>query len=171
MRPTTSKYIQVKKSQIHNLGVYAKKDIPKKTKIIEYVGKKLTKKESDKAFENSWQKHEKSPKKNGGVYIFELNKKYDIDGSPDYNTARLINHSCNPNCEVDIIKDHIWISSIKNINKGDEISYNYGYDIDDYKDHPCRCGSKKCVGYILDEDHWPKIKKSLAKKNKTKKKN
>ena len=64
------------------------------------------------------------------MYIFELNKKYDIDGFFRYNKARYINHSCNPNCEVDIINDRIWISSIKNIRKGQELSYDYGYEFD-----------------------------------------
>ena len=94
------------------------------------------------------------------VYVFELNKLYDIDGSAAYNHAKLINHSCNPNCEVEIINNEIWISAIKNIKKNTELSYNYGYSYDtDYVDHICKCGSSKCVGYILDEDHWPKLKK------------
>ena len=93
------------------------------------------------------------------VYVFELNKLYDIDGSVSHNHAKLINHSCNPNCEVEIINNEIWISAIKNIKKNTELSYNYGYSYDtDYIDHICRCRSSKCVGYILDEDHWPKLK-------------
>ena len=93
------------------------------------------------------------------VYVFELNKLYDIDGSVSHNHAKLINHSCNPNCEVEIINNEIWISAIKNIKKNTELSYNYGYSYDtDYVDHVCKCGSSKCVGYILDEDHWPKLK-------------
>ena len=51
----------------------------------------------------------------GSVYIFELNKKYDIDGAFRYNKARFMNHSCDPNCEVEIEKNEIWISSIKDI--------------------------------------------------------
>ena len=79
-----------------------------------------------------------------------MDSKYDIDGSFEYNKARYINHSCNPNCEVDIVEGKIWISSIKKILKGQELSYDYGYefDKDDYKDHICKCGEKKCIGYI-----------------------
>ena len=56
------------------------------------------------------------------------------------------------------------ILSIKNITKNTELSYNYGYPYDtDYVDHICKCGASKCVGYILDEDHWPKLNKE--KKN------
>ena len=93
------------------------------------------------------------------VYVFELNQRYDIDGGVAYNHARLINHSCNPNCEVEINNNQIWISTIKNIKKNAELTYNYGYSYDaDYVDHVCKCGSYKCVGYILDEDHWSKLK-------------
>ena len=137
-----------KKSKIHGMGIYASKDIPKNTKIIEYIGEKISKKEGDIRSEKRIKKYLNS-KKTGSVYIFELNSKYDIDGSKRYNKARYINHSCDPNCEVDIKDGEIWISSIKKIKKGDELSYDYGYafDKDDYKDHVCKCGSKFCIGY------------------------
>ena len=105
------------------------------------------------------------------MYIFELNKKYDIDGFFRYNKARYINHSCNPNCEVDIINDRIWISSIKNIRKGQELSYDYGYEFDkeDFRDHICKCGSKNCIGFIISQDDWGKyleyLKKIIKKNN------
>ena len=102
-------------------------------------------------------------KKIGSVYIFELNKRYDIDGSPRYNKAKYINHSCNPNCEVEIIKGHIWIKSIKKINEGQELSYDYGYefDKDDFMDHVCQCGEKNCIGYIISSDDWSRYKKFI----------
>merc|ERR1711991_755387 len=79
----------------------------------------------------------------------------------DYNFAKFINHSCNPNCEVDIIDNEIWISSIKRIKKGAELFYNYGYPFDtDFVDHICKCGSRNCVGYILSDNDWPKLKKN-----------
>lgn len=161
------KYVKVKKSNIHNKGVFAKRDIPKGTKVIEYVGRKITKPQADKIYEKSLEKHKKNNKK-GSVYIFELNKKHDIDGDVPWNKAKYINHSCNPNCETEIIDNKIWIISIKDIKKGEEITYNYGYDVDNYKDHPCRCGSKRCVGYIVDEEQWPKLKKKLKQENKNK---
>ena len=153
-------YIPIKNSRIHNKGIFARKYIPEGTKVIEYIGDKVTKTESD----IRWERHLKEAKKNknnGVVYLFELNKKYDIDGNVSYNTARLINHSCNPNCETDVTKGKIWVIAIKNIKKGEEITYNYCYDFEDWKDHPCKCGSENCVGYILDEKYWPKLKKVL----------
>ncbi len=155
----------VKKSKIHSYGVFAKKEIPNNTKVIEYIGEKITKKEGDRRSAQRIKKYINS-KTDGSVYIFELNKKYDIDGSPKYNKARYINHSCDPNCEVEISKGKIWIKSIKKIKKNDELSYDYGYefDKDDYTDHVCKCGSKKCIGYIISQDAWPKYKNYLIKK-------
>ena len=148
-----------KKSHVHGSGLFTVQNIKKGTKIIEYIGDKVTKKEGDKRADKQIKQYKKN-KNNGMVYVFELNKLYDIDGSVAYNHAKLINHSCNPNCEVEIINNEIWISAIKNIKKYTELSYNYGYSYDtDYVDHICKCGSSKCVGYILDEDHWPKLKK------------
>ena len=155
----------VKKSKVHGSGVFASKDIAKGVKIIEYIGDKITKSEGDRRSELRIKRYLNS-KKTGSVYIFELNERYDIDGSPLRNKARYINHSCNPNCEVDIVRGHIWISSIKGIKKGEELSYDYGYefDRDDYQDHICKCGSKNCIGYIISSDHWPKYKRFLKKK-------
>ena len=152
------------KSKIHGIGIVASKDIKKNTKIIQYIGEKVTKKEGDKRSADRIKKYINS-KNEGSVYIFELNKRYDIDGSPKYNKARYINHSCNPNCEVDIVDGKIWISSIKKIYKGQELSYDYGYefDKDDYKDHICKCGDKKCIGYIISSDDWKKFSKHISK--------
>ena len=155
----------VKKSKIHSFGVFAKKEIPNNTKVIEYIGEIISKKEGDRRSAQRIKKYLNS-KSDGSVYIFELNGKYDIDGSPKYNKARYINHSCDPNCEVEINKGKIWIKSIKKIKKNEELSYDYGYefDKDDYTDHICKCGSKRCIGYIISKDAWPKYKKHLIKK-------
>ncbi|MDD3375103.1 MAG: SET domain-containing protein-lysine N-methyltransferase [Candidatus Omnitrophica bacterium] len=158
MRATTSPYVLKRESSIHNFGIFAKKDIPKDTKIIEYVGEKITKAESNRRGEECLS-HSKINKEHGSVYIFELNKRYDLDGNVRYNTAKYINHSCHPNCEAHLIHGHIWIVAAKNIKKGTELSYNYGYGFEDYHEHECKCGAHNCVGYILDKDHWHKLKK------------
>ena len=157
---------KLKKSKIHAYGIFATENIPKGKKIIQYIGDKVTKKEGERRSEKRIKKYLNS-KYTGSVYIFELNKKYDIDGSPKYNKARYINHSCNPNCEVEIENNEIWIKSIKKIKKFDELSYDYGYEFDeeDYKDHICKCGSNNCIGYIISSDDWPKYKK-FVKSNK-----
>ena len=155
---------KVKKSKIHGTGVFANTDIKKGEKIIQYVGDKVTKSEGDKRSAYRIKNYLNSAK-TGSVYIFELNSKYDIDGFVRKNKARYINHSCDPNCEVDIIKNEIWISSIKKIKKGEELSYDYGYsfDKDDFRDHVCKCGSRNCVGFIVTETDWKKLARYLKK--------
>ncbi len=161
-------YIEVRKSKIHNNGAFAARDIPRGTRVIEYVGEKITKSESEKRADQTFENSKKSIE-NGAVYIFELNKKFDIDGNVPWNPAKNINHSCTPNCETENEEGrHIWIIALRDIKKGEEVTYNYGYDIDNYEDHPCRCGSENCVGYIVNEKDWAKLKK-LLKKNENKK--
>tara|TARA_B110000444_G_C18836410_1_gene596237 strand:- start:1086 stop:1568 length:483 start_codon:yes stop_codon:yes gene_type:complete len=158
---------KVKKSKIHSSGVFATNDINKKIDIIEYRGEKITKKEGDVRSEKRIKKYLDSSK-TGSVYIFELNSKYDVDGTPLYNKARYINHSCNPNCEVEIKNKKIWITSKKYIKNGDELTYDYGYPFDpeDYSDHKCVCGSKNCIGYIISKDDRKKFKRFLSNNKK-----
>jgi len=161
-----SPYISVKKSTIHSTGVFAKKNIPTGARVIEYVGEKLTKAVSQIRADVPLNSHKKN-KLTGAVYIFELNKRYDIDGLVPHNTARYINHSCAPNCETDIIRGKIYVISIVDIKKGDEITYDYGYDLDeDYEEHICHCNAKNCVGYIVKGDHWKRLQKMIEKKKK-----
>lgn len=152
-----------KKSALHGSGLFAKTNIQKNTKIIEYIGDKVLKSEGDRRSSERLKKYLKKEEE-GSVYIFELNKHYDIDGSPLYNKARYVNHSCDPNCEVDIVDNRIWIISIKKIKKDEELTYDYGYAFDknDYKDHICKCSSKYCIGYIISSDEWGKFKKHIS---------
>ena len=148
------KLYKIKKSNIDNRGLYASQDIKDGTKIIEYKGKVVSKKkvEQDSKFDND-----------KAIYLFNLNKKYDLDGDFRYNTARLINHSCNPNCEVSGVGLKVWVYAIRDIKKGEELSYDYGFGFDEYyKDFPCRCGSKNCVGYIVREGSRWRIRKQKS---------
>ena len=151
------KLYKIKKSNIDKRGLYASKDIKPGAKVIEYVGKLISKKETQQntKFDNS-----------KDIYLFNINKKWDLDGDWPYNTARLINHSCNPNCEVDGEGLKLWISSIREIKKGEELTYDYGFGYDaDYKQFPCKCRSKNCVGYIVREGSRWRINKKFRKNN------
>ena len=117
-----------KNSAIHSSGLFAKYDIQSGDKIIEYVGEKLTKAKSDIIADVHIEANKKAGT-NGAVYLFTLNKTHDINGKVPWNLAKYINHSCDPNCETDIVRGRIWISAIKDINKGDELTYDYGYDM------------------------------------------
>lgn len=108
---------------------------------------------------------EKAKKTGGGaVYMFILNKTHDIDGNVDWNDARLMNHSCEPNCEAEIVRGRIWYVATKFIAEGSELSLNYGFALENWEDHPCRCGTAKCVGFIVAEEYWPKLRREIQKK-------
>ena len=161
---------KIKTSEIHGRGLYATADIKEGTQIIQYVGEKITKEESKKrALE--WENEARETGK-GLVYIFELDNKYDIDGRIGDNPARYMNHSCDGNCEAINSEGEIWIIAIQDIKKGDELVYDYGYDMEHFLDHPCLCGSSNCIGYIVREDQRSKVKKLLkSRKKKRGKKN
>lgn len=150
-----SKYCEVRGSEIHGRGVYASTFIPQETKIIEYVGELIDKDES----ESRGNAQHKKSLKNGdaAVYIFTLSKRYDIDGDVPWNTARLINHSCNPNCEAWIEGRKIFIHSLRDIQDGEELTFDYGFDVECWEDHPCRCGQQGCVGYIVSRSQWQEL--------------
>ena len=151
------KLYKIKKSNIDKRGLYASKNIKPGEKVIDYVGKLITKKET-----------EENPKFNNGkaIYLFNLNNRYDLDGDFVYNVARLINHSCNPNCEVESKGLKLWISSIRDIKKNEELSYDYGFSFDEnYKEFPCKCGSNNCCGYIVREGSRWRIKDKRKKSN------
>ena len=145
-----------RKSNIHRHGLSAAVYIKKGKKIIQYKGKKvsLSKVETDPKYDNEKE-----------IYLFNLNKRYDLDGDFKFNTARLINHSCNPNCEVTGTGLKVWVHTIKDIKKNEEFSYDYGFSFDeDYKNYPCRCRSKNCCGYIVREGSRWRIKKKKRRK-------
>ena len=163
-------YMEVRNSGIHNNGVFAKKDIPKGTRIAEYIGRKISKEESTKIQTKMQEEYENNPDKCASTYIFEIDETSDLDGDIENNDPKYINHSCNPNCEVDIIDGRVWIDTIKDIKKGEELSFNYGFEIDkdnpyEFKKQPCMCGSENCMKYILAEEEWPKAKELLEKEN------
>jgi SET domain-containing protein len=88
------KLYRIKKSDIDKKGrgLYATRDIKEGTKIIDYIGKLITKKQTEES-----DKYDNSKP----IYLFTINKRYDLDGDFAWNTARLINHSCNNNCDYD----------------------------------------------------------------------
>lgn len=112
------------------LGLFAQEYIPKEKFIIEYFGREISSEE---------QYTSKSK------YLFEINSKKTIDGTIRENTARYINHSCKPNCEVEIKKGRVLVFSKKNIEAGEELSYDYGKEF--WKEHikPIGCKCLKCL--------------------------
>jgi SET domain-containing protein len=142
--------IDFRNSTIHGTGGYARVDIPSDTHLIEYVGKKIDKQEANRQCELE------------NPCIFCLDEEFDLDGNVDWNPARFLNHSCSPNAEAQDLDGRIWIIALREIKAGEEITFNYNYDLEDYQEHPCQCGSANCVGYILAEEFFPTIRSRSA---------
>jgi uncharacterized protein len=142
-----------KSSAIHGIGGFARNDVAAGTRVIEYVGEKITKQESLARCERS------------NEYIFAIDDAHDLDGNVDWNPARFLNHSCDPNCEARFIEGRIWLVAIRDIRAGEEFTFNYSYDLADYREHPRRCGAASCVGYIVAEEFFEHARRQTLRKN------
>jgi SET domain-containing protein len=147
---TETAWLIFKQSTIHGTGGFARRDIPRGTRVIEYVGRRITKAEALVQCEEN------------NEYIFSLNDEVDIDGKVEWNPARFINHSCAPNCEAEVDADHIWIVTCRDISAGEELSFNYGFDLESYKDYPCLCGAKNCLGFMVAEEYFEHVRNNAA---------
>ena len=142
----------VRSSGIHGKGVFAVTHIPKHTRLIEYKGKRLTEAQVDKRYANDDDPH---------TFLFALDDGMVIDATLGGNSARWINHSCAPNCEAVDDGDRIFIETLRAIRPGEELSYNYGIELEERHTpamkrlYECRCGARRCKGTILQ----PKTKK------------
>ena len=123
--------IQRKKSKLHGFGVFAREPINKNKRIIDYAGELVSNKVSEK--------REDRYLKNGCIWVFRVNRAWSRDAAVGGNVARFINHSCTPNCwiEVDAKTRTIWIRAAKSITTGQELVYDYNTEGD--KVIPCRC--------------------------------
>jgi SET domain-containing protein len=143
-----NEWLEVHDSSIHGLGVFARRDIPKGTRMIEYTGEKIGNAEADRRYDDdSMARHH--------TFLFILNSRTCVDAAFDGNEARFINHSCGPNAEAVIERGHIWIDAIRAIPADTEITYDYQYEEeDDYTEedlrfYVCKCGAPNCRGTIV----------------------
>ena len=120
------------------------------TSLIEYVGERIDKAESARRCAED------------NRYIFHLDDDFDLDGRVDWNPARWLNHSCAPNCEAQLIDGRIWIVALRAIEPGEELTFNYSYDLEEYRDHPCRCGTLDCIGFIVAEEFFDHVRRQTA---------
>ncbi len=156
-------HIKVRHSKIHGNGVFATRKIPAGARVIEYQGKRITEKQAEKRFGLD-------PDNPYHTFFFSLESGKLIDGGDEGNDARWINHSCEPNCEAQEEKGHVFIHALRDIARGEELNYDYGLVIDEKmsktlkKAYECRCGSPNCRGTMLA------MKKKSAKAKKPAKK-
>ncbi len=140
----------IRSSAIHAAGAYATTALRKGQRVAEYTGRRLSKEEADTLYEDSLV-----------TYLFGLGDgAMVIDGHCE---AMFINHSCDANCETGEEEGRVWITAIKNIAAGDEITFDYC--LYDGGDDPalCNCGSRKCRGTMYTKEEIRK-RRAAAKK-------
>ena len=144
----------VRPSPIHSVGVYASTPIRKGTRLVEYEGERITLEEADRRYDGV-----------SRTYLYGLDDgKTVIDG---HGLGAYLNHSCDPNCEVDEIKRRVWIFAIRDIAAGEELTYEYNlYDSED-EEGDCHCGALQCRGTMfsdLELTRRAKLAKKTARK-------
>jgi len=153
-------HYKVRHSSIHGNGVFVTRKILAGARIIEYQGKRISEKQSEKRFGQD-------PDNPHHTFFFSLESGKLIDGGDEGNDARWINHSCEPNCEAQEEKGRVFIHALRDIKRGEELNYDYGLVIDEKmtkalkKAYACHCGHPTCRGTMLAVK-----KKSKAKKKK-----
>ena len=143
--------IAARQSSIHGRGVFALKAIAKGTRIIEYKGTLITDKEADRRYSRM---HENSPH----TMLFSLDGGWVIDATRRGNSARWINHSCAPNCEIEEEGRRVFIDAGRDIRAGEELTYDYNLQIGEKhtkkakREHACFCKARRCRGTMLGEE-------------------
>ena len=147
----TDNSMVVRSSPIHGKGGFANRKLRKGMRVLEYIGERISKGESLRRCEQN------------NEFIFCLSESHDLDGNVSWNPARFINHSCEPNCEARREEGRIWLWVMRDVEAGEELTLNYGYDLENYKAYPCHCGSPKCVGYMVAEEFFPHVRRGSRK--------
>lgn len=145
---TPNKYFELRRSKIQGLGAFAIRPIRRGTRIIEYVGERISPEEADKRYDDAGMgRHH--------TFLFSVDRRTVIDAGVGGNEARFINHSCAPNCEAIDDRRRIYIEAIRDIAPGEELTYDYAYERDGTEDeewerlYVCKCGAPNCRGTIL----------------------
>jgi hypothetical protein len=155
--------IEVRDSKVHGKGVFALRQIVKGTRIIEYLGERVSHQEADRRYEDK-------DANDSHTFLFIVDSRTVIDAGVDGNDARFFNHSCDPNCESVIENKRVYIEAVRTIEPGQEMTYDYGIQREP-EDPPnideifaCRCGFEKCKGTMLSPADPPKKRKAAARK-------
>ncbi|MGC2169927.1 MAG: SET domain-containing protein-lysine N-methyltransferase [Candidatus Sulfotelmatobacter sp.] len=140
----------VRPSRIHSAGVFTTTPVRKGARIVEYAGPRITPEEANRLYDGA-------PR----TYLFGLEDgKTIIDGE---GLGAYLNHSCDPNCEIDEIKQRAWIFALRDIAAGEELLWDYNL-YDDVAPAPCHCGSRKCRGTMYSREWMARMRRQTARR-------
>jgi SET domain-containing protein len=125
--------IEFRPSKIHRWGAFANEPIPGNRRVVEYTGERI---DSDEV----WRRRNRKR-----LYIFSLSDNWAVDGAVGGSGAEFINHSCDPNMEARLVRGHIYLTSLRRIEPGEEITYDYNIE-DAMEPIKCNCGAESCRG-------------------------
>jgi uncharacterized protein len=138
----------IRSSPIQGKGAFATRPIAAGTRLVEYTGERLTPDEADA-------RYPEVPGERHHTYLFAIDDEIVIDAAVGGNDARWINHSCAPNCDAVVEDGRIFIEAIRDIEVGEELTYDYAYQLTERhspaakRRYPCHCGATSCRGTIL----------------------
>lgn len=142
------RYLQIRRSRLAGRGVFTTRAIPKGTVLLEYLGERISHTEAGERYYAA-----KDP--DAFVLLFTVDRRVVIDGGVGGRAARYVNHSCDPNCEADELSGRIFITSIRDIPAGAELTYDYNMEApsplprDWRRRYACRCGAPRCRGTMV----------------------
>lgn len=157
--PNRSDLFELRRSPIQGTGAFAIQPIPRGTRLIEYLGERISQKEADSRYDDDEEEHPH-------VLLFSVDRGVAIDAAVGGNDARFFNHSCDPNCDAVIEKRRVFLETMRDVEPGEELTYDYSLTRDGLDDeeserrYACHCGARHCRGTMLE----PR-KKKRAKKN------
>ena len=164
-RTARAPMVEVRHSPIHGYGVFALRRIRKGTTVIEYLGERVSHAEADRRYQGKMAD-------DNHTFLFTVDARTVIDAGVGGNLSRFINHSCDPNCEVILDDGRPFVVSIRTMQAGDELAYDYNLtcSADDSPEieevFGCRCGTASCRGTMLAPRKKPKPKPSSPKAGK-----
>ena len=129
------------------MGAFAIKPFPEGTRLIEYAGERLTPEQADARYPDNDDRHH--------TFLFAIDDDVVVDAAVNGNDARFLNHSCDPNCDVIIEDKRLWIETIRDVDPGEELVYDYAFVLPERhtpaakRRYPCSCGARNCRGTIL----------------------
>ena len=148
LRASPGRRLQIRRSGVHGKGVFAVQDIAEGEVLIEYTGEVISWKEA-------LRRHPHDPAQPNHTFYFHLDDGHVIDGKYEGNSAKWINHSCEPNLEAEQVGNRVFLDALRDIAPGEELFFDYGLVIDARmtpklkKEYACWCGAPTCRGTML----------------------
>jgi SET domain-containing protein len=142
-------WFEIRRSPIQGLGAFATRTIPRGTRVGEYTGEYLTEDEVDRRYDD----HTDS---RAATFLFQVRDGLYVDAAREGGDERYINHSCDPNCAIEVEDARLVVVAIRTIPAGHELTYDYALELEEEplpsweRLYACRCGAPTCRGTMLD---------------------